>query len=99
MTAYLGLTKIGVPKAGETLVVSGAAGAVGSLVGQIGKLLGLRVVGIAGGADKVEFLKKLGFDEGIDYKNTQDMTAAVAQAAPQVTPPTLSFIQLKFKHF
>jgi len=55
-------------------------------VGQIGKILGLRVIGIAGGPDKVEFLKKLGFDVAIDYKNTSDMTAAIAEAAPQVLP-------------
>jgi len=83
MTAYLALLKIGTPKAGETLVVSGAAGAVGSLTGQIGKILGLKVIGIAGGPDKVEFLKKLGFDVAIDYKNTTDIKAAVAEAAPQ----------------
>jgi NADPH-dependent curcumin reductase CurA len=83
MTAYLGLMKIGTPKAGETLVVSGAAGAVGSLVGQIGKILGLRVIGIAGGPQKVQFLKELGFDVAIDYKATKDMTAAIAEAAPE----------------
>jgi len=52
------------------------------LVGQIGKILGLRVIGIAGGPDKVEFLKKLGFDVAIDYKNTKDIHAAIAEAAP-----------------
>jgi len=84
MTAYLALLKIGQPKAGETLVVSGAAGAVGSIVGQIGKILGLRVVGIAGSQDKVDFItKELGFDAGIDYNATKDMTAAIAEAAPQ----------------
>jgi len=57
LTAYLGLTEIGKPKAGETLVVSGAAGAVGSVVGQIGKLLGLTVIGIAGTDEKVDMLK------------------------------------------
>ncbi|WBU89016.1 NADP-dependent oxidoreductase [Cellulophaga omnivescoria] len=83
LTAYLGLTEIGKPKAGETLVVSGAAGAVGSVVGQIGKLLGLRVVGIAGTDEKVEMLKsKFGFDAGINYNTTKNMTAAIAEAAP-----------------
>lgn len=83
LTAYLGLTEIGKPKAGETLVVSGAAGAVGSVVGQIGKLLGLRVVGIAGTDEKVEMLKsKFGFDAGINYNTTENMTAAIAEAAP-----------------
>jgi len=83
LTAYLGLTQIGQPKAGETLVVSGAAGAVGSVVGQIGKLLGLRVVGIAGTDEKIELLKsKFGFDAGINYNTTKDMPAAIAEAAP-----------------
>jgi len=83
MTAHLALEKIGSPKSGETLVVSGAAGAVGTLVGQIGKILGLRVVGIAGGAEKIAYLKNLGFDEAIDYKATSDMKKAVADAAPK----------------
>ncbi|MBU2973060.1 NADP-dependent oxidoreductase [Zobellia sp. B3R18] len=83
LTAYLGLNEIGKPKKGETLVVSGAAGAVGSVVGQIGKILGLHVVGIAGSNEKVEMLKsKFGFDEGINYNTTEDMTAAIAKAAP-----------------
>ncbi|MGJ8737529.1 NADP-dependent oxidoreductase [Zobellia laminariae] len=83
LTAYLGLNEIGKPKKGETLVVSGAAGAVGSVVGQIGKILGLRVIGIAGSDEKVELLKsKFGFDEGINYNTTEDMTAAIAKAAP-----------------
>ncbi|CAM4397340.1 NADP-dependent oxidoreductase [Zobellia nedashkovskayae] len=83
LTAYLGLTEIGKPKKGETLVVSGAAGAVGSVVGQIGKILGLRVIGIAGSDEKVDMLKsKFDFDEGINYNTTEDMTAAIAKAAP-----------------
>ena len=83
MTAYMGLTKIGKPKAGETIVVSGAAGAVGSVVGQIGKILGCRVIGIAGSDDKVEMLKsKFGFDEAINYNTTKDMNKAIAKAAP-----------------
>ncbi|CAM4321915.1 NADP-dependent oxidoreductase [Zobellia roscoffensis] len=83
LTAYLGLTEIGKPKKGETLIVSGAAGAVGSVVGQIGKILGLHVIGIAGSDEKVELLKsKFGFDEGINYNTTEDMTAAIAKAAP-----------------
>jgi hypothetical protein len=68
-TAYFGLLDVGHPKAGETLVVSGAAGAVGSLVGQIGKIVGCRVVGIAGGPEKCRWLTEtLGFDAAIDYK-------------------------------
>jgi NADPH-dependent curcumin reductase CurA len=70
-TAYFGLLDIGQPKQGETLVVSAAAGAVGSVVGQIGKLNGLRVVGIAGGADKCKWLvEELGFDAAIDRKSS-----------------------------
>lgn len=83
LTAYLGLTEIGKPKKGETLVVSGAAGAVGSVVGQIGKILGLRVIGIAGTDEKVELLKsKFGFDVGINYNTTDNMKAAIRTAAP-----------------
>ena len=83
LTAYFGLTEIGKPKAGETIVVSGAAGAVGSVVGQIGKILGCRVVGIAGTDEKVEMLKsEFGFDEAINYNTTQDMSKAIAAAAP-----------------
>ncbi|WP_159517407.1 NADP-dependent oxidoreductase [Sunxiuqinia indica] len=83
LTAYLGLTEIGKPKKGETLLVSGAAGAVGSVVGQIGKILGLKVVGIAGTNEKVEMLKsKFGFDEAINYKTTENMTEAIANACP-----------------
>ncbi len=83
LTAYLGLTEIGKPKAGETLVVSGAAGAVGSVVGQIGKILGLRVVGIAGTDEKVELLQSdFGFDAGINYNTTKNMPKAIAEACP-----------------
>ncbi|MDX1328620.1 MAG: NADP-dependent oxidoreductase, partial [Arenibacter sp.] len=83
LTAYLGLTQIGKPKAGETLVVSGAAGAVGSVVGQIGKILGLKVVGIAGTDEKVAMLESdFGFDVAINYNSTEDMTAALKKACP-----------------
>ena len=68
-TAFFGLSEVGKPKAGETLVVAAASGAVGSVVGQIAKLKGLRAVGIAGGPDKCRYVKEeLGFDECIDYK-------------------------------
>lgn len=70
MTGFFGLTEVGQPKAGETVVVSGAAGAVGQTVGQIAKLKGCRVVGIAGGQAKCDWVVKvLGFDACIDYKN------------------------------
>ena len=69
MTAYFGLLDVGRPTAGETVVVSGAAGAVGMTVGQVAKIKGCRVVGIAGGAEKCAFLTdELGFDAAIDYK-------------------------------
>jgi NADPH-dependent curcumin reductase CurA len=85
MTAYFGLTDVGQPKAGETLLVSGAAGSVGSLVGQMGKALGLRVVGIAGGAEKCEWLtQELGFDAAIDYKAAgPDLRKQLKAACPQ----------------
>jgi len=83
LTAYLGLTEIGKPKKGETIVVSGAAGAVGSIVGQIAKLFGCKVIGIAGTDDKVTMLKSsLGFDEAINYNTTKNMAAAIKEAAP-----------------
>lgn len=83
LTAYCGLTQIGKPLAGETLIVSGAAGAVGSVVGQIGKILGLNVIGIAGSDVKVELLKtKFGFDAGINYNTSKDIRADIAKAAP-----------------
>ncbi|VAW30669.1 Putative oxidoreductase YncB [hydrothermal vent metagenome] len=83
LTAYFGLTDIGVPKKGETLVVSGAAGAVGSVAGQMGKILGCRVVGIAGTDKKVEMLKfDFGFDDAINYNTTNNMRKAIAAACP-----------------
>ncbi len=69
MTAYTGLLNIGQPKPGETLVIAAASGAVGSVVGQIGRLKGCRVVGIAGGPDKCRFVKEeLGFDQCLDHR-------------------------------
>ncbi|NND80083.1 MAG: NADP-dependent oxidoreductase [Maribacter sp.] len=83
ITAYLGLTEIGKPNKGETLVVSGAAGAVGSIVGQIGKIMGLHVVGIAGTDEKVEMLKTdFGFDEAINYNTTENMVKALEATCP-----------------
>ena len=81
-TAYCGLIEICKPQKGETLVVTAAAGAVGSLVGQIGKNLGLTVIGIAGSDAKCNWLtKELGFDHAINYK-TQDIAKALKEAAP-----------------
>lgn len=83
MTGYFGLLKSGEPKSGETVVVSGAAGAVGGLVGQIAKIKGCRVVGIAGGEEKCKFLiDELGFDAAIDYKN-ENVKKALRQACPK----------------
>lgn len=83
LTAFLGLTEIGKPKKGETIVVSGAAGAVGSIVGQIAKIYGCKVIGIAGTDEKGTMLTStLGFDEAINYKTTRDMTSAIKEAAP-----------------
>jgi len=83
MTAYFGLTEVGQPKAGETVVVSGAAGAVGMTVGQVAKQLGCRVVGIAGGEDKCRFVvEELGFDACIDYK-AGPVQAGLKQHCPQ----------------
>ncbi len=83
MTAYFGLLEVGLPKAGETVVVSGAAGAVGQTVGQVARQKGCRVVGIAGGADKCRFVvEELGFDACIDYKNTS-VKEGLKQHCPQ----------------
>ena len=81
-TAYLALMKVGKPVAGDTLVISGAAGATGSLVGQIGKIAGCRVIGIAGGPEKCAWLvDELGFDAAIDYRN-EKVTARLRELAP-----------------
>ncbi|MFA7944841.1 NADP-dependent oxidoreductase [Pseudomonas brenneri] len=83
MTAYFALLDTGAPKAGDTVVISGAAGAVGSIAGQIAKIKGCRVVGIAGGADKCKFLlDELGFDAAIDYKS-EDVPAALKRECPK----------------
>jgi NADPH-dependent curcumin reductase CurA len=82
LTAYFGLLRVGHPKEGETVVVSAAAGSVGSLVGQIGKIKGCRVVGIAGGREKCDWLtRELGFDTAVDYK-AGDVFKALKAAAP-----------------
>lgn len=82
-TAYMGLLDIGQPQAGETLVVAAASGAVGSVVGQIGKLKGCRVVGVAGGAEKCRYVvEELGFDACIDHR-APDFADQLAVACPQ----------------
>ncbi|QWC19909.1 NADP-dependent oxidoreductase [Halorubrum sp. 2020YC2] len=82
-TAYFGLLEVGEPKPGDTVVVSGAAGAVGSVVGQIAKRNGCRVVGFAGSDEKTDWLAdELGFDAAINYKATDDYRAALDEAAP-----------------
>ena len=82
LTAYFGLLDIGKPKGGETVVVSAAAGSVGSIVGQIAKIKGCRVVGIAGGGDKCHWLtSELGFDAAVDYK-AGELFKALQAAAP-----------------
>ncbi|MEM6792439.1 MAG: NADP-dependent oxidoreductase [Acidobacteriota bacterium] len=83
LTAYFGLLEIGAPQAGETVVVSAAAGAVGSVVGQIAKIRGCRVVGIAGGPEKCALLtEELGFDAAVDYKK-DDLPKALKAACPK----------------
>ncbi len=84
LTAYFGLLQIGQPKEGETVVISGAAGAVGSIVGQIAKIKGCRVVGIAGTDDKVKWLiDELGFDAAFNYKTVEDYGAKLQELCPQ----------------
>ncbi|BDD04373.1 NADP-dependent oxidoreductase [Aureibacter tunicatorum] len=80
ITAYLGLLEIGKPKEGETLLVSGAAGAVGSIVGQIGKIKGCHVVGIAGSDEKVLMLEeRFGYDKVINYKTSKDLSQEIGK--------------------
>ena len=83
ITAYFGLLEVGRPQPGETVVVSGAAGATGSAVGQIAKLKGCRVIGVAGGAEKCRRLtQELGFDAAIDYR-TEDVAARLGALCPE----------------
>ena len=84
LTAYFGLLEIGNPQPGETVVVSGAAGAVGSLVGQIAKIRGCRVVGIAGADDKIAYLTdELGFDGAFNYKTVSDYYEKLKELCPK----------------
>jgi len=83
LTAYFGLLEVGAPRAGETVLVSGAAGAVGSMVAQIARIQGCRVIGIAGGADKCAWLKnQCGLDEVIDYK-AENVVERLAALCPR----------------
>ncbi len=83
MTAYAGLTRIGKPQRGETLVVSGAAGAVGGLVGQIGRMMGCRVIGIAGSAEKCRIVRdEFGFDACLDYREP-DLAGRLESVCPE----------------
>jgi NADPH-dependent curcumin reductase CurA len=83
LTAYVGLIKIAALKEGDVVFVSGAAGAVGQVVCQIAKLRGHKVIGSAGGADKVAYLKDIGVDVAIDYKAEKSVAAALMRAAPE----------------
>jgi len=84
LTAYFGFLDVGRPRSGETVVVSGAAGAVGSLVGQIAKISGCRVIGIAGSDKKISWLtKELGFDAAFNYKTTSDYAAKLHELCPE----------------
>lgn len=83
MTAWAGLLKVAALKDGDVVFVSGAAGAVGSVVVQIARIKGNKVIGSAGGAEKVAFLKDIGCDEVIDYKAEKDLTAALNRVAPE----------------
>ena len=83
MTAYFGLLDVGAPQAGQTVVVSAASGAVGALVGQIARIKGCRVVGLAGGAEKCAYVRDtLGFDAVIDYKN-EDVGGGLSKHCPK----------------
>lgn len=83
LSAWSGLVCLGQPRGGETVVVTSAAGTVGSIVGQIARNLGCRVVGVAGGAEKCSRLvEDLGFDAAVDYRAETDLTAAIRRASP-----------------
>lgn len=83
LSAYFGMLSIGQPKKGETVVVSGAAGSVGSIAAQIAKIKGCKVIGIAGSTQKIAFLENdLGLDKGINYKQVDDIAAAIKEACP-----------------
>jgi NADPH-dependent curcumin reductase CurA len=82
-TAYFGMFDVGMPKPGDTIVVSGAAGAVGSVAGQLASMVGSRVIGTAGSDEKVEWITdELGFDVGLNYRTIDDMDEAISSACP-----------------
>lgn len=83
LTAWVGLFAVGEAKPGETVVVSAAAGATGSTVGQIAKARGCKVIGLVGSAEKAAVIRDLGFDAAIDYRATPDIAAEIAKAAPE----------------
>jgi len=84
LSAYFGLLKIGQPKKGETVLVSGSAGGVGSIVVQIAKIKGCKVVGIAGSQKKINFLKnELGIDKAINYRETEDLEVEIKKVCPE----------------
>jgi NADPH-dependent curcumin reductase CurA len=83
LTAYFGMLEIGRPRPGDVVVVSAAAGAVGQLVGQIAKLAGCRVIGIAGSDSKLAWCRSIGFDDTINYKTTPDIAGAIARCCPE----------------
>ena len=83
LTAYFGLLEVGQPKEGETVLVTGAAGAVGSIVGQIAKIVGCRVVGVAGSDQKIaHVVDELGFDAAFNYKEVNDYSAELQRLCP-----------------
>ncbi|KAM4052524.1 prostaglandin reductase 1-like isoform 1-T1 [Anomaloglossus baeobatrachus] len=83
LTAYFGLLEICKPKKGDVVLVNCAAGAVGSIVGQIAKLKGCKVVGSAGSDDKIQYLKEIGFDEAFNYKTVSSLDEALKKASPE----------------
>lgn len=82
MTAYFAVIRECLPKPGDVMVVSTAAGAVGHLAGQIGKIMGATVIGITSTAEKIKFIEDLGFDDAINYKETNDLASTVARVCP-----------------
>ena len=98
MTAYFGLLEICNPKPGETLVVNAAAGAVGSAVGQIGKIKGMRVVGFAGSDEKVEYLKSIGFDAAYNYKTVKSLSDALTEGCPNGVDVFFDNVRKLFGH-